>query len=301
MISVVVTGGNNNYGGHFNERLEASIAHNAGLLTDRRVPCEWVFVEWRPEPDRPLTSIRLTQRFGFVRAVVAPPVFHDTICTNPDVKFLEYHAKNVGIRRTSKPFVIVTNADIFWGPELADGLATLDADPNVVYRANRTDVREDVPDYQPATILKPANHLRRHVPIPPRYTNAAGDFIAGHRSIFDRCTGHDESIRHARIHGDARFCWQAHELGMSFEILGDVYHIDHPGSYVRGVTAAHGGEFEYVKNLPYENTPDWGLAECESRQVGDRIEQLVFDADKIGCINAPAFAPAAARQEPSHV
>lgn len=292
MISVVVTGGNNNYGGHFNERLEASVAHNAGLLADRRVKHEWVFVEWRPEPDRPLTSEWLTKRFGFARAIVCPPAFHDGICTNPDVKFLEYHAKNAGIRRANGDFIIVTNADIFWHPDLADALATLDPDPNTVYRANRTDVCEHVPNFRLDTLTDCSNHLRQHLAVAPRYTKAAGDFIGGCRPVFERCNGFDESIRHARIHGDARFCWQAHALGLPFDVLGDLYHIDHPGSYTRGVTANHGGEFEYTTNLPYENTPDWGLADCRAEKLDKRIDQLVFAADRIGCVQESAISAA---------
>ena len=69
---------------------------------------------------------------------------------NPRVPYLEYVAKNVGIRRATAPFVLVTNADILLGREVVDAIADRRLQPGTMYRAPRYDIKLGVDQSRPA-------------------------------------------------------------------------------------------------------------------------------------------------------
>jgi hypothetical protein len=54
-----------------------------------------------------------------VRVITVPSDLHDTLNSTSPV--LEFHAKNVGIRRARGDFVLVTNPDILFSTALIDG------------------------------------------------------------------------------------------------------------------------------------------------------------------------------------
>src|SRR5215831_5630841 len=105
-IAAVVVGRNDDYMSDFAARLYATLEWNIRYLVS-----EVVFVEWNPPPDRELLAHELTKRFSCLRAYVVPPELHAAICENPHVPLLEYHAKNVGIRRAQSRWIMTTNAD----------------------------------------------------------------------------------------------------------------------------------------------------------------------------------------------
>ena len=97
-VAAVLVGRNDDYMPDFRERLVACLEWNTRYLVS-----EVVFVEWNPPADRDLLAHHLTERFPNLRAYVVSAATHDRICENPAVKLLEYHAKNVGIRRVHVP------------------------------------------------------------------------------------------------------------------------------------------------------------------------------------------------------
>src|SRR2546427_6119940 len=105
-ITAVVVGRNDDYMSDFALRLRATIAWNIKYLAD-----EVIFVEWNPPPDRKLLSENLVKHFKRLRAYVVPPEIHQAICENPRVALLEFHAKNVGIRRTNSDMIVTKNTD----------------------------------------------------------------------------------------------------------------------------------------------------------------------------------------------
>ena len=56
MLSIVLCGKNDNYGGHFDQRLILTLKYNLKQLKEKGVETEIIFVEWNPLPDRPLLS-----------------------------------------------------------------------------------------------------------------------------------------------------------------------------------------------------------------------------------------------------
>ena len=82
---------------------------------------------------------------------------------NPRVPYLEYVAKNVGIRRAGAPFLLVTNADILLGREVVDAIADRRLQPGTMYRAPRCDIKLGVDQaalHWPA-LEDPANQVRQ--------------------------------------------------------------------------------------------------------------------------------------------
>src|SRR5581483_3498466 len=110
--------------GYAKERLRrnGSLPDIAAVLegNTRFLVREVVFVEWNPPPDRELLSIELARKFDCLRAYVVAPEIHESICRNVHVPLLEYHAKNVGIRRALSPWIMATNADAAVGFDIVN-------------------------------------------------------------------------------------------------------------------------------------------------------------------------------------
>ncbi|HXM36609.1 MAG TPA: hypothetical protein VN920_15550, partial [Pyrinomonadaceae bacterium] len=100
-VTAVVVGRNDDYMPDFLERLRATIGWNSRYLAQ-----ETIFVEWNPPADRELLSPGLAKRFDSLRAYVVSPEIHLALCENSSVPLLEFHAKNVGIRRANSEWVV---------------------------------------------------------------------------------------------------------------------------------------------------------------------------------------------------
>src|SRR6266446_4359826 len=127
-ITAVVVGRNDDYMSDFKQRLQATIAWNTKYLVD-----EVVFVEWNPPPERELLSFDLAQRFKSLRAYVVSPEIHQALCENSKVPLLEFHAKNVGIRRAKSDWVVATNADAAFGPDIVNKILGAELSEDVVF------------------------------------------------------------------------------------------------------------------------------------------------------------------------
>ncbi|MCA1632214.1 MAG: hypothetical protein LC785_00085 [Acidobacteria bacterium] len=137
-VTAVTVGRNDDYMADFRQRLHATIEWNM-----RHLVGEYVFVEWNPPAGRDLLAYGLTERFKNLRAYVVPAETHRAINRNPHVELLEYHAKNVGIRRARTPWVLATNADAALGMDTVNRLlgARLDTlDTGVAWTTERVDI-----------------------------------------------------------------------------------------------------------------------------------------------------------------
>ena len=109
-----------------------------------------------------------------LRPFVVAPEYHTAFTQNPQIGYLEYVAKNVGIRRASSPLVLVTNTDVFIGREAVDAIAAERVAPSTIYRAARYDLKIGADRSHIAwdALENPANHVRRPVLQPPLFTGA---------------------------------------------------------------------------------------------------------------------------------
>ena len=153
---------------------------------------------------------------------------------NPRLQFMEFFAKNAGLRRATGDWLLTTNSDVFLGREIVARLAGGPLVPGTLYRASRLDLDRQMPrDGVTWDRLEDPRHLLRRLdPEPPYWNEAAGDFLLLDRASCHRLGGFNERVRFTKIHKDSQFCLQAHHHGLALEWLGPVYHIDHDGSFI---------------------------------------------------------------------
>lgn len=279
MITIVVTGRNDDYGGEFESRLLRTAHHNLRLLSAAGLPAEYLLCEWNPVPDRPPLARAFTAAFPRARALVVEPAIHQAYTLNPHMPFHEMAAKNAGIRRGRGHWILVTNADILLDESLAARLANGRLQPGVFYRAHRI----DVPPHLEWPELKDPRHQlpsgEGRLP-PPYYLGAGGDFVLAARETWLQSTGFNEVVRWTTRAKDWQFFLGVAARGIPIQLLGDVYHLDHAQGFrrtpqeQRDSTAAHfGGNWDFEFGVPVTNREGWGLARCREEPDG-RITTL---------------------------
>jgi hypothetical protein len=263
-VAAVMVGRNDDYMSDFRERLIATIEWNVRHLID-----EVVFVEWNPPADRELLAYSLTKRFAGLRAYVVPPETHALVCQNPRVKLLEYHAKNVGVRRALSPWVLVTNADAALGLDAVNTILDSELDPGVAWTAERIDIawRED--EQRHIDLLDSLRYRR----VIPYHQLGTGEFTLASRALWERTRGYDERMVSHRIGCDLRGTAQMLAHGASIRRAGTVLHLQHPTSCTEGVRPHH-GDAATLEDIPYRNPDDWGLGGAREVQLAERVWRL---------------------------
>lgn len=263
-IAAVTVGRNDDYMSDFRERLLATISWNIRYLVS-----EVVFVEWNPPHDRELLSVELTKKFQCLRAYVVPREIHEQICENRNVNLLEYHAKNVGIRRAQAPWIVSTNADAAVGLDSVNTLLNTDLDSKVLWTAERWDIpwRENS---QREIGLWDSLRYRRLIPYERLGT---GEFCLASRALWHRARGFDEQMVRHRIGCDVRGTAQMVAHGASIRRVGTVLHLTHPTSCTENIQPHH-GELATPEGVPYKNSDDWGLGNLSEVEIAERVWQL---------------------------
>eukprot|EP00667_Euglena_gracilis_P024318 EG_transcript_27896 len=148
-LSVVTVTRNDRYGGDTPSRLRTQQhVHNlAALRRCHNLSMEHIIVDWNPELNLPTLSATLEcAAYRHVRLVTVPSPLHDyavNACHFPPHKapgMLEYHAKNVGLRRARGQFVLLVNNDVLLSSSLLAFLASKQLCPDVLYTALRYDL-----------------------------------------------------------------------------------------------------------------------------------------------------------------
>lgn len=263
-IAAVVVGRNDDYMPDFAARLRATIAWNIRFFVS-----EVVFVEWNPPADRELLSPQLAEQFPSLRAYVVAPEIHAAICENSRVQLLEYHAKNVGVRRTLAPWIMATNADAALGLDAIRTVLRGNLSEDQIWTAERVDIPWR--DGQQSRIsLRDTLRYTRIIPYHPLGT---GDFILASRKVWERARGYDESLVKHRIGCDVRGTAQMIAQGACTSKVGFVLHLEHPSSCVEGIQPHH-GEHASPEGVPYLNPESWGLADHREIQISERVWRL---------------------------
>jgi hypothetical protein len=287
-VSIVVTGRNDGHGGDFNGRFLRTLAFNHDRLTERGIIYDLVLVEWAPPADRPCLSEVVRNALPRVAPVLATYLvdskYHETCSLNPRLTYMEFLAKNVGLRRAKGRAVLSTNADIYLGRKVVDALAGT-VEPRTVYRATRVDVKlgADESHVHWDLLEDTRNHTANKAIQPPLYSGGSGDFLLLERESFHELRGFNEIYRLARIGTDLNFLVKAYSSG--FRIVdtgGSVYHTSHVGSFrlskniVPDEVEAGWGTQWPARNVVYENPEFWGLRDAPERRVDDRTVWLDF-------------------------
>ena len=233
-MSFVVVGRNDNYGGDFLCRMQASIDVLLTLCEKHALNMELVVVEWNPPEDRLRLADALTWpdslKYCRVRNIEVPEKIHRQFPKSERLPLFEYIGKNVGVRRARGKFVVVTNADILFSEELIEFIAHGNLSPQCFYRATRYDVEGPVPlglpvearlAYCQQHIIRINGYLgsfdnrpserfaiqrvmsqcvdyviwrARHFPHARPFTNASGDFYMMHHSHWHPLRGYPQIV-----------------------------------------------------------------------------------------------------------
>jgi hypothetical protein len=293
LVSIVLTGRNDGYGGDFLTRFFRTLRFNHQQLTARGIRHEFVFVEWAPLPFPPRISSLVFDAVPELEPAVCTwyavdPLYQRVLSLNPRLAYLEFAAKNVGIRRARGRFLLTTNCDVFLGRHILDTLSSSMLDCDTVYRASRHDLKAGIDQAQidwsvledPRNLARPAGRLK-----PPLMLGGTGDFVLLDASRFRALGGFNEVYRVARIGIDHNFVVKALSSGLKVEdIGGPVYHVNHAGSFRvtrdeykgREQEAPWGNERWHSKHVVYSNPPTWGLADAPVRQERDGCWYLEF-------------------------
>jgi hypothetical protein len=291
-LSVVLTGRNDGYGGDFHARLLRTLRFNHRELLARGITHEIVFVEWAPPADRPsLQSVLFDAAPEVDPSVfawyVVDPMYQTALSLNPRLEYLEFLAKNAGVRRARGRFVLTSNCDVYFGRRVLDAIAGGELEPRVLYRAPRHDLNlstTSVPAWEmledPTNLAGPAHVLK-----PPFMGSATGDFAMLDRESFHEIRGFNEVYRVARIGIDRNLLVKVLSSGFTIaDIGGPVYHENHEGSYRLNPRAYEGRETEapwgdrrwHSGGVSYVNPPTWGLERAPARQLADGSVWLDF-------------------------
>ena len=236
-------------------------------FTKRNILTNWIFVEWNPQSDDYL-SYELA-KLGITCYVVDPEI-HNEICTNPEMTFMQFIAKNVGIRRAKTDWVLVTNPDCLFGPATMENMQTRNLDPDTIYRAERRDVDLGYFNSSPVDLFM--NTIMVHDSwMGLKSTEAAGDFV-----LFNRNSvrfGYDENITDSDVGTDGRLLANWGMGGGSIEFLGVVFKADHDRLHYKNQYAGNKGKtgWPYWENLPYTMPENWGLADCTEKEIAENV------------------------------
>ena len=290
-LTIVVTGRNDDYGGQFAIRFFRTLTFNLERFAEQNLTTEVCLVEWNPVPDRPLLSEQV-QAFlpkwyqEQVTCYVVDNRYQEVLSLNPNLDFLEYMAKNVGIRRANARLVLATNTDILFSSALIDKISSERLLNGRVYRANRIDLKLGIDESRihDELLSNPDNHVPRSRIKPPLYAGAAGDFILLDRDTFTRLRGFNEVYRLARFGVDHNFLVKARSCGVPIEDIGPpVYHISHTTSFqiARHVAtpdeaAKLWGSKWHNHEVIYDNPDGWGLGHAPVTQRDERLWQIEF-------------------------
>jgi hypothetical protein len=142
MLSVVATSRNDAHGGHLLARMQMFVEGLAEQAERFRLPVELILVEWNPPADHPplVEALDWEPSEHFQPSVITvPPELHRTFPHADGLPLFQMIGKNVGIRRSTAPFVLATNIDILFSDELFSFLKT-GLKPDAMYRVDRHDV-----------------------------------------------------------------------------------------------------------------------------------------------------------------
>ena len=148
-LSIVVTSRNDDFGKDMVHRLRLFTDSIMELGEQFGLSAEIIVVEWNP-PDGPrlydVLSPEVESSTIPIRFIEVPPEAHSALRNSDVLPLFQMIAKNVGIRRARGQYVLSTNQDILFSPELIRFLSEETLDPKAMYRLDRHDVEAEVPE-----------------------------------------------------------------------------------------------------------------------------------------------------------
>lgn len=242
-LSFVRFARNDDHGGNFLARMQASFNCLLHQLEKYRLESELVLVEWNPPPDRPplREAVRWFKghQYCTVRIIEVDPSIHRRYPHHNKIPIHRAVPNNVGIRRARGQFILLGTVDLLYPDELMEFLSSNNLKDGCLYRTTRWDVDpavihidavEDQLEFCQRNVVRVHQRpLHQNGGLSNLHTNASGDFLLMSRDCWHRLRG----VREADIvaaHADSLLCVAAYAAGIREIVLEDpirIYHIDH--------------------------------------------------------------------------
>jgi len=143
-LSFVVVARNDDYGGHFLERMQIFLDNLIKLGGELKLQAELIIVEWNPPADRPRLRqvLQMPKLPGSItlRIIEVPREMHASLPNSDRIPLFEYLGKNVGVRRARGEFVMVANPDVFYNESMLHFFSSGKLDLKAFYRVDKYDV-----------------------------------------------------------------------------------------------------------------------------------------------------------------
>lgn len=142
-ISIVFTARNDDYGGDLLDRINLLLSSLDHATSKLKKKIEVIIVEYNPPKDKELLYkvLKISKnKFLNVKFIEFPPILHQKYFNSKKISMFEYSAKNIGIRRATGEYIVSTNQDIIFSPEIIEYLVTAKLNKDTFYRVDRLDV-----------------------------------------------------------------------------------------------------------------------------------------------------------------
>lgn len=271
-LSIVVSASNADYGGGFLNRFQNCVTDKScfanAFLNGK---AELIIVEWNPPPNRETlaSAIKFYDSLPTTIFTVSKEL-HDRYYNPGGFSFLEYMAKNVGIRRASGKYVLSTNADVLFSVEMCQRLAGDVLNGHEFYRANRYDYDRNgnvfQVNYAHGTFQPWEEHVGRSktgVPYSQNmpHFNASGDFMMMSKENWMRLRAYPENTGYM-ITLDGEMVHIALTAGLKQVILPEpIYHQFHEHNPVKPWYMPPDGWSDATPRGRKNQTDYWGLAD----------------------------------------
>jgi hypothetical protein len=268
-ISIVLIGKNDDYGGNLKHRFKHCLLN---LIEEFS---EIIYVDWNSDGKSLIEEIG--EEIPSCNKINAYIVTSEDIRTETpeysNYSIVEVVARNIGIRRATKDWILVTNIDI-----LIENFDTQQFDKNTMYTAARTDVPESFHlEHQKTNILlkeikKNSGNFRT---LPDSVVNGVpvwdsgdiwslvvgcGDFQFAHKEVWDGIRGFEESFG-GRCYADSNLMkkgWLNYKIEKCSVPL---YHLNHGNQKIskKDEILPMNDRYKCVNNFSETtNTEDWG-------------------------------------------
>jgi len=224
-VSIICVTRDDNYGERARERFSAFAKSIPSGLD-----WELVVVEWNPlEYDRTkrpmidiINDLDLTYK---ARVITVPLSEHKRLLSHYPV--LEYWGKNIGLIHSKGEYVLFTNPDIIFQPEMFDLFKNHELNQEFMYRASRFDVDRTVLDDKDILLSCKSKVIRKFV-AEENPGDAAGDFTLVHNSHAKSVGGYIQSTLLYTFLDSEFIARLRDKRELTFKCLPlPIYHIDH--------------------------------------------------------------------------
>ncbi len=150
-LSIVAVSRNDDHGGGLRRRMQSFLDGLADQCRHHGLDAELVLVEWNPpmERDGLADALRWPEAGSTplkARIVRVPETIHRRFAADASLPLFQMIGKNAGIRSARGEYVLVTNIDILFSDALMSWIASRPLAPGKLYRVDRYDVPNDVPE-----------------------------------------------------------------------------------------------------------------------------------------------------------